>query len=352
VHLGMIGLGRMGSNMVRRLTRAGHQCSVFDFDAAAVKRLVGEGATGASSAAELLAKLPAPRILWIMIPAGAVDKLLQSLMPVLQSGDILIDGGNSYYGDDRRRQQELAPRGVRYLDVGTSGGVWGLDRGYCLMIGGDAEAVAYIDPILAALAPGASTTTAASEPSGTQHTPSGTSTRGYLHVGPSGAGHYVKMIHNGVEYGLMAAYAEGFNLLHHAGSSAGGSSAVDAETAPTLGLVPDAYRFKLDEIAELWRHGSVVSSWLLDLVASALADAPNLEHYAGRVADSGEGRWTVQAAIDSGVPVPVLATALFERFTSRGNAEFADRILSAMRFGFGGHVEQSGQPSAPVKPRS
>jgi 6-phosphogluconate dehydrogenase len=339
----MIGLGRMGSNMVRRLTRAGHQCTVFDHDAAAVRRLAAEGATGAGSAADLLSNLPAPRILWIMIPAGAVDGLLQSLLPVLRAGDILIDGGNSYYGDDRRRQQLLAPRGVRYLDVGTSGGVWGLERGYCLMVGGDPEAVAHIDPILAALAPGASAPASQSQPA-----PGGTAAQGYLHCGPSGAGHFVKMVHNGVEYGLMAAYAEGFNLLHQAGSS--GAGVVDAETAPSLGLVPADYRFKLDEIAELWRHGSVVSSWLLDLVAGALAEAPTLEHYAGHVADSGEGRWTVQAAIDSGVPVPVLATALFARFSSRGNAEFANRILSAMRFGFGGHLEQSAQPAAAVKP--
>jgi 6-phosphogluconate dehydrogenase len=338
----MIGLGRMGSNMVRRLTRAGHHCTVFDHDADAVRRLAAEGAAGASSAADLLARLPAPRVLWIMIPAAAVDALLQSLTPVLQPGDILIDGGNSYYGDDRRRQQALAPHGVRYLDVGTSGGVWGLERGYCLMIGGDAEAVRHIEPILAALAPGAESSEQGASATGG----ASSATRGYLHVGPSGAGHFVKMVHNGVEYGLMAAYAEGFNLLHQAGRGPADGT-ISAETAPTRELVPHEYRFKLDEIAELWRHGSVVSSWLLDLMASSLAQAPTLEHYTGNVADSGEGRWTVQAAIDSGVPVPVLATALFARFSSRGQADFADRMLSAMRYGFGGHVEQSGKPAEP-----
>src|SRR6185312_7982585 len=258
----------------------------------AVRRLAAEGATGASSAADLLSRLPAPRILWIMIPAAAVDPLLQSLLPVLKPGDILIDGGNSYYGDDRRRQQALAPRGVRYLDVGTSGGVWGLERGYCLMVGGDGEAVRHIEPILAALAPG-EPGTLGGEGARASGSAAGTAPRGYLHVGPSGAGHFVKMVHNGVEYGLMAAYAEGFNLLHEAGG-APADGVVSAETAPTHRLVPREYHFKLDEIAELWRHGSVVSSWLLDLVASALGQAPTLEHYAGNVADSGEGRWTVQ----------------------------------------------------------
>ena len=359
MQLGMIGLGRMGSNMVRRLTRAGHHCTVFDHDQEAVRRLAAEGATGASSATDLLSRLPAPRVLWIMIPAAAVDALLQSLTPALQPGDILIDGGNSYYGDDRRRQQALASRGVRYLDVGTSGGVWGIERGYCLMIGGDTEAVRHIEPILTALAPGAAGAAGAAGPAGAAggENPSGassaqaaaaagsTATRGYLHVGPSGAGHFVKMVHNGVEYGLMAAYAEGFNLLHQAGASPA-DGVISAETAPTHELVPREYHFKLDEIAELWRHGSVVASWLLDLLASALGQAPGLERYAGNVADSGEGRWTVQAAIDSGVPVPVLATALFARFSSRGQADFADRMLSAMRYEFGGHLEQPGKPAA------
>jgi 6-phosphogluconate dehydrogenase len=358
VQLGMIGLGRMGSNMVRRLTRAGHHCTVFDYDQEAVRRLAAEGATGASSAVDLLARLPAPRVLWIMIPAAAVDTLLQSLTPALQPGDILIDGGNSYYGDDRRRQQALAPRGVHYLDVGTSGGVWGLERGYCLMIGGDTEAVRHIEPILAALAPGAEgagggeTAGSASGTASASATAAaaGTAGRGYLHVGPSGAGHFVKMVHNGVEYGLMAAYAEGFNLLHQAGRSPA-EGVISAETAPSRELVPHEFQFKLDEIAELWRHGSVVSSWLLDLLASALGEAPTLQNYAGNVADSGEGRWTVQAAIDSGVPVPVLATALFARFSSRGQSDFADRMLSAMRYGFGGHLEQPGKPAVtPARP--
>jgi len=355
VQLGMIGLGRMGSNMVRRLTRAGHHCVVFDHNEAAVRRLAAEGATGASSASDLLAKLSAPRVLWIMIPAAAVDPLLQTLSSELKAGDILIDGGNSYYGDDRRRQQALAGRGVRYLDVGTSGGVWGLERGYCLMVGGDTDAVRQIEPILQALAPGqaadAGQGALAGQGAGNATRASkGSATKGYLHVGPSGAGHFVKMVHNGVEYGLMAAYAEGFSLLHQAGSSAEDGE-ISAETAPSHELVPRDYHFKLDEIAELWRHGSVVSSWLLDLVAGALAEAPTLERYAGRVADSGEGRWTVQAAIDAGVPVPVLATALFARFSSRGHAEFADRMLSAMRYGFGGHLEQPGAPAVtPDKP--
>ncbi len=344
MQLGMIGLGRMGSNMVRRLIRAGHQCTVFDHDESAARRLAKEGATAASSVADLLASLSPPRVLWIMIPAAAVDTLLQTLSPLLRAGDILIDGGNSYYGDDRRRQQALLASGVRYLDVGTSGGVWGLERGYCLMIGGDTEAVRHVEPILATLAPGPEKDAANSA------TPPGTAARGYLHVGPSGAGHFVKMVHNGIEYGLMAAYAEGFNLLHHAGA-APGTGVIDAETAPSRELVPSDYSFKLNQIAELWRHGSVVSSWLLDLLAPALTQAPTLEHYAGRVADSGEGRWTVQAAIDSGVPVPVLATALFTRFSSRGQSEFADRMLSAMRYGFGGHVEQSASsPATPGKP--
>ncbi len=335
MQIGMIGLGRMGSNMVRRLTKAGHQCVVFDFDAGAVQRLSAEGVTGASSATDLLQRLQAPRVLWIMIPAGAVDGLLQSLTPALRPGDIVIDGGNSYYGDDRRRQQALATRGVHYLDIGTSGGTWGLERGYCLMVGGDTDAVRHIEPILAALAPGDGDT-AAAKPAAA---PIGTAARGYLHVGPSGAGHFVKMVHNGVEYGLMAAYAEGFNLLHRAGS-APAEGVIDAETAPSREPLPADFRFQLDQIAELWRHGSVVGSWLLDLLAAALAESPALEHYAGRVSDSGEGRWTVEAAIDSGVPVPVLATALFARFSSRGQSEFADRMLSAMRFGFGGHVER------------
>jgi len=333
MQLGMIGLGRMGSNMVRRLGKAGHRCVVFDRDAAARQELAGEGAIAASSATDLVQRLQAPRVVWIMIPAAAVDATIESLLPALSADDILIDGGNSYYGDDRRRHDLLAQRGVRYVDIGTSGGLWGLERGYCLMVGGDDAAVSHIEPILTALAPGP-----AAGNSANGNAALGSAPRGYLHVGPSGAGHFVKMIHNGIEYGLMAAYAEGLNLLHRAGSGSA-TTVVDAETAPTRGLIPSEYRFKLDQIAEVWRHGSVISSWLLDLVAAALAEEPGLQHYAGHVADSGEGRWTVEAAIDAAVPVPVLATALFDRFTSRGQADFANRLLSAMRFGFGGHRE-------------
>jgi 6-phosphogluconate dehydrogenase len=323
----MIGLGRMGSNMVRRLQQAGHGCVVFDRDPKAGAALAAAGAIAAASPEELLAKLPAPRVVWIMIPAAAVDPLLTSLLPVLRAGDIVIDGGNSYYGDDIRRARLLAAQGIHYLDVGTSGGLWGLERGYCLMVGGPTAAVATVEPILAALAAQSGATGAG-----------GTAARGYLHVGPSGAGHFVKMVHNGIEYGLMAAFAEGFNLLHRV-SQAPTERAVDAETAPSLTAEPHAFDFRLDEIAELWRHGSVVSSWLLDLLAGQLATNPTLVQFAGHVADSGEGRWTVQSAVEAGVPVPVLATALFARFSSRGEADFANRVLSAMRLGFGGHHE-------------
>ena len=302
---------------------------VFDQSDAAVQALAVDGATAATSVPDLLAKLPAPRVVWMMVPAAAVDSLLQTLIPALSPGDIVIDGGNSHYADDMRREQELKSRGVRYLDVGTSGGLWGLERGYCLMVGGDPQAVQQIEPILSALA---QSTAAAS-------ITANTATRGYLHVGSSGAGHFVKMVHNGIEYGLMAAYAEGFNLLHRAGQPPQ-SRAADAETAPTRALLPHAMNVRLDQIAELWRHGSVVSSWLLDLLAGQLAESPVLEKFAGHVADSGEGRWTVEAAIEAGVPVPVLATALFARFSSRGESEFANRTLSAMRLGFGGHQEK------------
>jgi 6-phosphogluconate dehydrogenase len=329
VKIGMIGLGRMGSNMVRRLAKAGHSCVVYDNNAGAARALADVGAAAATSAADLVAKLPAPRIVWIMIPAGAVDALLETLHPVLRAGDIVIDGGNSHYVDDIRRARRLAPQGVRYLDVGTSGGVLGLERGYCLMVGGDTEAVQQLDPVFAALA----SDSAANRAAGCS------ATRGYLHVGPSGAGHFVKMIHNGIEYGLMAAYAEGFNVLHRI-SAAAEAPVIDAETAPVQKQT-HGFDFKLDQIAELWRHGSVVSSWLLDLLAGQLASNASLEQFAGHVADSGEGRWTVQTAVDAGVPVPVLATALFARFSSRGEAEFANRMLSAMRLGFGGHQEKS-----------
>jgi 6-phosphogluconate dehydrogenase len=327
----MIGLGRMGANMVRRLSRAGHQCVVYDRNPAAGASLAAEGAAQASSLADLARRLSPPRVVWIMLPAGVVDATLAEILPTLSAGDIVIDGGNSYYEDDRRRATQLVRQNVRYLDVGTSGGLWGLERGYCLMVGGERAAFDHVEPILAALAPGGS-----SGSSG--NAALGTAPRGYLYVGPSGAGHFVKMVHNGIEYGLMAAYAEGFNLLHQAGRDPI-SGPIDAETAPTHGAIPRDFDFKLEQIAELWRHGSVVSSWLLDLIAPALAEAPELDGYAGHVADSGEGRWTVAAAVDAGVPVPVLATALFGRFTSRGHADFADRLLSAMRFGFGGHRE-------------
>jgi 6-phosphogluconate dehydrogenase len=332
--IGMIGLGRMGSSMARRLARGGHSCVVFDHSDAAVQALATDGATAASSAPDLVAKLSAPRVVWMMVPAAAVDSLLQTLIPVLSPGDIVIDGGNSHYADDMRREQELKSRGVRYLDVGTSGGLWGLERGYCLMVGGDPQAVRQVEPILSTLA----------QSSGAASVTASTATRGYLHVGSSGAGHFVKMVHNGIEYGLMAAYAEGFNLLHRAGQ-APQSRAADAETAPTRALLPRAMNVRLDQIAELWRHGSVVSSWLLDLLAGQLAESPVLEKFAGHVADSGEGRWTVEAAIEAGVPVPVLATALFARFSSRGESEFANRTLSAMRLGFGGHREKPATPA-------
>jgi 6-phosphogluconate dehydrogenase len=314
--------------MVRRLAKAGHTSVVYDNNAAAARALSEVGAVAAASVAELIAKLPSPRVVWIMIPAGAVDSLLATLHPLLRAGDIVIDGGNSHYVDDMRRSQQLSAQGVRYLDVGTSGGLWGLERGYCLMIGGETEAVQQLEPVFAALA----SEHAALEAGGSS------AARGYLHVGPSGAGHFVKMIHNGIEYGLMAAYAEGFNVLHKI-SAAAEAPIIDAETAPVQKQT-HGFDFKLDQIAELWRHGSVVSSWLLDLLAGQLAGDAGLEQFAGHVADSGEGRWTVQSAVDAGVPVPVLATALFARFSSRGEDEFANRMLSAMRLGFGGHQER------------
>jgi 6-phosphogluconate dehydrogenase len=332
--IGMIGLGRMGSNMTRRLMKAGHSCVVFDQSASTVGALGGDGATAASSTADLISKLSAPRVIWMMVPAAGVDPLIQIMLPHLGRGDILIDGGNSHYADDIRREQELSGRGIRYLDVGTSGGLWGLERGYCLMVGGEDQAVQHIDAILAALAPGASADSRGN----------GTAGRGYLHCGSAGAGHFVKMVHNGIEYGLMAAYAEGFNLLHAASKPAAQAQEASAEHAPQRGVLPKTRDFKMDQIAELWRHGSVVSSWLLDLLASQLASSPQLDSFAGHVADSGEGRWTVEAAIDTSVPVPVLATALFARFSSRGEDDFANRTLSAMRLGFGGHHEIAANP--------
>jgi 6-phosphogluconate dehydrogenase len=322
----MIGLGRMGSNMVRRLAKFGHTCVVLDNIPASAQALADVGAVAATSPADMLAKLPSPRIVWVMIPAGAVDALLAKLEPELRAGDIVIDGGNSNYQDDIRRAKQLKPKGVHYLDAGTSGGVFGLERGYCLMFGGEDEAVRQLEPIFAALASDGKTG-------------GKTAARGYLHVGPVGAGHFVKMVHNGIEYGLMQAYAEGFNILHKVGADSG-EKVVDAETAPTKEQT-HGFDFKLDEISELWRHGSVVSSWLLDLLAGQLGSNATLDGFAGRVADSGEGRWTVEAAIEVGVPVPVLAASLFARFSSRGEGDFSNRVLSAMRLGFGGHHEQA-----------
>jgi 6-phosphogluconate dehydrogenase len=340
--IGIIGLGRMGSNMARRLIKAGHSCVVFDQSSDTVKTLAGEGATASTNTADLIAKLSAPRVIWMMVPAAGVDPLLKSLVPLLGRGDIVIDGGNSHYVDDIRREHELAAAGIRYVDVGTSGGLWGLERGYCLMIGGEDQAVQYLDPILSALAPGA-TPENAKAGNAAQTGVAGTASRGYLHCGSAGSGHFVKMVHNGIEYGLMAAYAEGFNLLYRANQQTQAQE-VSAEHAPDRAVLPKKRDFKIDQIAELWRHGSVVSSWLLDLAADQLAKNPTLNNFAGRVADSGEGRWTVEAAIEASVPVPVLATALFSRFASRGEDDFANKILSAMRLEFGGHQENAPKP--------
>jgi 6-phosphogluconate dehydrogenase len=337
MQLGMIGLGRMGSNMVRRLVRAGHELVVFDLSPGAVEALVRERAVGAASIQDFVRKLRPPRAVWMMVPAAVVDRTIAGLLPHLESDDVLVDGGNSYYVDDLRRARELATKGIHYVDVGTSGGVWGLDRGYCQMIGGEEAAVRRLDPIFSALAPGIDS--APRTPGREKRAKGGTAERGYLHCGPSGAGHFVKMVHNGIEYGLMAAYAEGLNILR--GASAGNRPGeADAETTPLRD--PDHYRYEFDlaEVAELWRRGSVVGSWLLDLAAGELLEDQRLERYAGRVSDSGEGRWTIHAAIDEGVPSPVLTTALYERFSSRGEADFADRVLSALRHAFGGHVEK------------
>jgi 6-phosphogluconate dehydrogenase len=331
----MIGLGRMGANMVRRLLRGGHACAVHDRSAEAIAALEGEGAIPAPTLAALVQALPKPRAVWIMVPAAAVDALLGQLEPLLEPGDTVVDGGNSYYGDDIRRASRLGERGIHYLDVGTSGGVLGLERGFCLMIGGDAGAAVQLQPVFATLSPGGAP--AAAAPAALD---AATAAGGYLYCGPSGAGHFVKMVHNGIEYGLMAAYAEGLNVLARAGVGLGGEAGPDAETAPLP--APELYRYRFDvgAVAELWRHGSIVESKLLDLTAAALAADPALKGFAGRVSDSGEGRWTVHAAVDAGVPVPVLAAALFARFDSRGHSDFAHRVLSAMRLGFGGHVER------------
>ncbi len=330
----MIGLGRMGSNMVRRLIRAGHDCVVFDRSAAAVRALADENARGAESLRAFVDLLVKPRSVWLMVPAAAVDESIAELLPLLDADDVVIDGGNSYYVDDIRRAKELATRGIHYVDVGTSGGVWGLERGYCMMIGGDAAAVARLDPVFVSLAPGRGEIPRTPG----RESDSGTAELGYLHCGASGAGHFVKMVHNGIEYGIMAAYAEGFGILEAANVGAR-DHVVDAETTPLRD--PERYRYPMNlaDIAEVWRRGSVISSWLLDLTATALNEDPHLGRFVGRVSDSGEGRWTLQAAIDEAVPAPVLTSALFARFASRGEADFQNKLLSAMRFGFGGHHE-------------
>jgi 6-phosphogluconate dehydrogenase len=336
MQLGMVGLGRMGANIVRRLSQAGYECVVYDLDAGAVEALAKEGATGASSLDDFVAKLAKPRAAWIMVPAGFAGETVNELASRMEEGDIVIDGGNSYYRDDIERAKALAPRGIHYLDVGTSGGIFGLERGFCLMIGGEKEPVTHLDPIFKAIAPGVES---APRTRGRTDDPS-PAEQGYLHCGPPGAGHFVKMVHNGIEYGIMAAYAEGFNVLRHANVGKQDGRPQDAETAPLR--EPEYYQYDIDvaEVAEVWRRGSVVASWLLDLTAAALAESPDLEGFTGRVSDSGEGRWTVLAAVDEGVPANVLTTALYERFSSRGEADFADQLLSAMRKQFGGHVER------------
>lgn len=335
MQIGMLGLGRMGSNMVRRLMKSGHECVVYNRSEGPVKQLKSDGAIGVHSLEDLVAGLEKPRSIWLMVPAAVVDEVVAQVVPLLDAGDIVIDGGNSNYRDDIRRATELESQGIHYLDVGTSGGVAGLERGYCLMIGGASDIVSHLNPIFESLAPGA-----AAAPSTTGRAPgAGTAEEGYLHCGLHGAGHFVKMIHNGIEYGVMQAYAEGFNILRNANVGKR-DTAADAETAPTR--EPSHYQYDLDlpEIAELWRRGSVIASWLLDLTAMALREDPTLSAYAGRVSDSGEGRWTIAAAIEEGVPAPVLSAALYARFSSRGQAEFGNQVLSAMREGFGGHVEK------------
>jgi len=337
MQVGMIGLGRMGANMVRRLIRKGHRCVVFNRSAQAVNELVKEKAIGATSLADVVKKLERPRAIWLMVPAAVVDDTVADLSPHLEAGDILIDGGNSYYVDDLRRAKQLASQKIHYVDVGTSGGVWGLERGYCMMIGGETEVIQRLDPIFAALAPGIGDIPRTVG----RDKIKGTAEQGYLHCGPSGAGHFVKMVHNGMEYGIMAAYAEGLAILRKANVGKQANGAVDAETTPLRD--PEHYQYDLDlrDIAEVWRRGSVIASWLLDLTANALLQDPNLSKFAGHVSDSGEGRWTIKAAIDEAVPAPVLTTALYERFSSRGEADFANKLLSAMRYQFGGHLEKS-----------
>ncbi|MEP6574701.1 MAG: phosphogluconate dehydrogenase (NAD(+)-dependent, decarboxylating) [Gemmatimonadota bacterium] len=335
MQVGMIGLGRMGANLVRRLMRAGHQCVVHDVSADSVKALASEGATAAGSLADFASLLQQPRVVWLMVPAAAVDGALNDLLPHLERGDIVIDGGNSYYRDDIARSQRLTTLGVHYVDCGTSGGVFGLDRGFCLMIGGEESIVRHLEPVFASLAPGAGSL--ARTPG--RETLGGTAEQGYLHCGPNGAGHFVKMVHNGIEYGMMAAYAEGLNILKHANAGKHERES-DAETTPLRNPEFYQYDFDLAAVSEVWRRGSVIASWLLDLTAAALARDPGLEKFEGRVSDSGEGRWTLDAAIDEGVPAHVLSAALLERFSSQGGAEFQNRMLSAMRFGFGGHLEK------------
>src|SRR5271166_2858900 len=338
MQLGMVGLGRMGANMVRRLIRAGHSCTVYDRSPQVVEELTKEKATGSASLKDLASKLQRPRAVWLMVPAAVVDKTIADIVPYLEAGDILIDGGNSYYIDDIRRAKELAPKGIHYVDVGTSGGVWGLERGYCMMIGGPDKAVQYLDPIFKTLAPGKGNI---------DRTPGrdklgGTAEDGYLHCGPSGGGHFVKMVHNGIEYGIMAAYAEGLNILRNANVGKQ-THEIDAETTPLRDPDQYQYDFNLTDVTEVWRRGSVIASWLLDLTASALTGDPQLAKFAGRVSDSGEGRWTIKASIDEAVPTPVLTTSLYERFSSRGEADFADKLLSAMRYEFGGHLEKTAE---------
>jgi len=336
MQLGMIGLGRMGANMVRRLQRAGHHCVAFDRNAESVKEVVRDGATAATSLDDLLKKLERPRAVWLMVPAAVVDATLQDLAAKLDAGDIVIDGGNSYYIDDIRRSNDLATKSLHYVDVGTSGGVWGLERGYCQMIGGEKQIIEHLDPIFKSLAPGRGNIP---RTPGREKVP-GTAEEGYLHCGPSGAGHFVKMVHNGIEYALMAAYAEGLNILKHA-NAGNRTREVDAETTPLRNPENYRYDFPLADVTEVWRRGSVVASWLLDLTAISLLEQPSLERFSGRVSDSGEGRWTILASIESTTPAPVLTTSLFQRFVSRGEDDFADRLLSAMRFQFGGHIEKA-----------
>jgi len=336
MQIGMIGLGRMGANLVRRLIRGGHRCVVFDMSPNAVDELVREKADGSSSLQDFVTKIEKPRAIWLMVPAAVVGKTIADLLPHLEAEDILIDGGNSYYVDDIRRAKELAAKRIHYIDVGTSGGVWGLERGYCMMIGGEKDVVKHLDPIFSTLAPGAGNL---------PRTPGrekldGTAEQGYLHCGPNGAGHFVKMVHNGIEYGIMAAYAEGLGVLHDANLGKD-QHAIDAETTPLPHPENYQFDFNLPDIAEVWRRGSVIASWLLDLTAASLVKDPALSQFAGRVSDSGEGRWTIKAAIDEAVPVPVLSAALYQRFTSRGEADYQDRLLSAMRYGFGGHLEKA-----------